>query len=90
MTAAGHTAVIDSGRPVKPSQQTNSASRQPRLRSSVSTPCQNFAPSLCWIQIPRTCLLPSTSTPITTWAALLATTPLSRILMRIASIYRIG
>lgn len=47
MTAWGQTAVIDSGNPISPSQQTNNASRQPRLRSSVSTPCQNFAPSVC-------------------------------------------
>lgn len=55
--AWGQSAVIDSGRPASPSQQTNSTSRQPRLRSSVSTSCQNLAPSLCWIQIPRTCVI---------------------------------
>src|SRR5919112_6274319 len=80
-TAAGQTALTAAGRPVSPSQQTIRASRRPRLRSSVSTPDQNFAPSVCWIQMPSTYLRPSRSTPTTRWAALLATTPASRTLI---------
>ena len=50
----------------------------PRLRSSASTPAQNFAPSLVCTQIPSTCLIPSQSTPTAMWAALLRTWWLSR------------
>src|SRR4051794_11353896 len=49
-TASGKTEVIASGRPVRPSQQAIRTSRRPRLRSWVSTECQNFAPSDSAIQ----------------------------------------
>ena len=65
----GQVASIASGKPVSPSQQTISVSRTPRLRSSAQTPAQNFAPSLAWTQIPRTCLTPSRSTPTAICAA---------------------
>lgn len=70
----GQVASIASGSPVSPSQQAISTSRTPRLRSSASTPAQNFAPSVCCTQIPSTCLIPSVSTPTTMCAALLRTT----------------
>ena len=45
MIASGQIAVIASGRPGSPSQHTIRASLRPRLRSSVNTFSQNFAPS---------------------------------------------
>jgi hypothetical protein len=62
-----------SGSPVKPSQQAIRTSRSPRLRSWVSTECQNFAPSVSAIQQPSACLRPSTSTPMTRCALLMVT-----------------
>src|SRR5438309_7565734 len=69
----GQVASIASGNPVRPSQQTISTSRTPRLRSSAQTPAQNLAPSVGCTQIPSTCLTPSRSTPTAMWAALLRT-----------------
>src|SRR3954452_18674837 len=82
-TVSGKTLVMASGSPLSPSQQAIRTSRSPRLRSWVSTECQNFAPSASAIQTPRACLRPSTSTPTTRWATLIVTAPLSRILSRI-------
>jgi len=42
-------------------------------RSSAHTWAQNLAPSLAWTQMPRTCLIPSMSTPTAICAALLVT-----------------
>ena len=63
--ALGQVAMIASGRPLSPSQQTNRTSLTPRLRSSVSTPAQNRDPSAVPSQMPSTCLNPSASTPVT-------------------------
>jgi hypothetical protein len=84
-TVSGNTLVIASGSPVSPSQQAMRMSRSPRLRSAVSTECQNFAPSASAIHTPRACLRPSTSTPMTRCATFTVTAPLSRTLMRIPS-----
>ena len=69
----GQVASIASGNPVSPSQQTIRTSWIPRLRSSAHTPAQNFAPSLACTQIPRTCLIPSGSTPTAMCACRLRT-----------------
>src|ERR671912_2128517 len=42
-TVCGQVASIASGNPVSPSQQAISTSATPRLRSSASTPAQNYA-----------------------------------------------
>ena len=55
------------------SQHTISTSLIPRLASSAHTWAQNLAPSLAWTQMPRTCLIPSMSTPTAICAALLVT-----------------
>lgn len=83
--AFSQTVVMASGSPASPSQHTIRASLSPRFFSWVSTFSQNFAPSLSCSQMPRTFLMPSTSTPITRWAALLVTMPLSRTFTRSAS-----
>ncbi len=57
----------------------------PRFFSSDMTRIQNFAPSVCSIQIPSTSLRPSDVTPIARYTALLRTVPSSRILTRRAS-----
>src|SRR4029453_3378042 len=59
--AKGQVAAMASGKPVRPSQQTMSTSRIPRLASSAQTPAQNLAPSVASTQIPSTCLMPSIS-----------------------------
>jgi hypothetical protein len=74
-----------SGKPVRPSQHTISTSLTPRLASSAHTDAQNFAPSLAWTQMPRTCLTPSMSTPTAMCAARLDTCAPSRILTTRAS-----
>ena len=71
--AWGQVASIASGSPVSPSQHTISTSLIPRLASSAHTWAQNLAPSLAWTQMPRTCLIPSMSTPTAICAALLVT-----------------
>jgi hypothetical protein len=73
-------ASIASGRPLRPSQHTNSTSLIPRLRNSASTPPQNRDPSAAPSQMPSTCLNPSASTPVTRYAALFSTAPPSRTL----------
>jgi hypothetical protein len=45
------------------SAQSAKTSWTPRLRSSVRMPIQNFAPSVCWIHMPSTSLVPSRPTP---------------------------
>ena len=57
----------------------------PQAPRSAQTPAQNFAPSLVWSQIPRTCLMPSISTPTAMCAALFVTCPPSRTFTTIAS-----
>ena len=59
----GNTAVIASGNPFSPSTTAIRMSQTPRFLISVITLSQNFAPSLCSIQIPRMSLVPSGSTP---------------------------
>ena len=88
--ACGQIEPTASGSPDSPSQQTISTSRMPRLRSSVSTPSQNRAPSLASIHMPSTRLRPSRLTPTARWQARIRTAPPSRTRTRIASIYRIG
>ena len=69
---SGQMVVMASGRPVSPSQQAISGSREPAVAELGEHPSQNFAPSpLVCIQIPSTCLKPSTSTPTTRWATLM-------------------
>jgi len=85
-TVWGNAVVIASGSPDSPSQQQIRMSRSPRLRSSVGTESQNFAPSASAIHTPRACLRPSTSTPMTRCATLTVTAPLSRTRIRIPSI----
>ena len=84
-TVRGNTVVIASGKPLSPSTTAIRMSWQPRLRSSVITRSQNFAPSVCSIQIPRISLCPEQRTPIARYTARLLTIPSSRILTRIAS-----
>ena len=60
---AGQTALMASGRPVRPSQTAIRTSSTPRALSSFITRSQNFAPSVVSIQIPRISLRPSMSTP---------------------------
>ena len=74
-----------SGKPVRPSQQTISTSRMPRLASWAHTDAQNFAPSVAWTQIPSTCLTPSVSTPTAMCAARLVTCAPSRTFTTSAS-----
>ena len=85
--AWGQVASIASGSPVSPSHpppralrsraggapSTISTSLIPRLASLAHTWAQNLAPSLARTQIPRTCLIPSMSTPTAICAALLVT-----------------
>src|ERR1700731_2513646 len=52
-TAWGNTEVIASGKPLSPSTTAIRMSWVPRLRSSVITRSQNFAPSVCSIHSPR-------------------------------------
>ena len=47
---------------------TISTSLTPLLASSAHTCAQKEAPSSAWTQIPRTCLIPSMSTPTAIWA----------------------
>ena len=47
---------------------TISTSLTPLLASSAQTCAQKEAPSSAWTQIPRTCLIPSMSTPTAMWA----------------------
>src|SRR6202035_412483 len=63
-TARGNTAVIASGKPLSPSTTAIRTSWVPRLRSSVITRSQNFAPSVCSIHSPRISLWPEQRTPI--------------------------
>jgi hypothetical protein len=52
--ACGQTVVTAAGSPTSPSQTTISTSSPPRaLRSFITRP-QNFAPSVCSTQMPRT------------------------------------
>jgi hypothetical protein len=52
-TVSGKTERIASGSPVNPSQQAIRTSLTPRFRRSVTTFCQNFAPSLSQIPPPQ-------------------------------------
>ena len=62
---AGHTLATTSGRPFSPSQTTKNTSRTPRLRRSVSTLIQNFAPSPpVPAHSPRMSFSPARVTPI--------------------------
>ena len=56
---SGKAAVIASGKPFSPSTTAIRMSWTPRLRSSVITESQNFAPSFSAIQSPRTSRSPS-------------------------------
>src|SRR5258707_1943805 len=62
-TARGNTEVIASGKPLSPSTTAIRMSWVPRLRSSVITRSQNFAPSVCSIHSPRISLWPEQRTP---------------------------
>ena len=55
----GQTALIASGRPVRPSQTARSTSPTPRALSAFTTLSQNLAPSVVTIHIPRTSLRPT-------------------------------
>ena len=83
--ASGNTAVIASGKPLRPSTTASMISSVPRFLSSFITRSQNLAPSFCSIHRPRTSLRPSARTPSAMWIALLRTMPSSRILTRMAS-----
>jgi hypothetical protein len=75
-------------RPETPSEPSTTAIRTsltPRFFGSVITRIQNFAPSVCSIQMPSTSLRPSAVTPIARYTAVLRTVPSSRILTRRAS-----
>src|ERR1700738_3575332 len=74
-----------SGKPFKPSITATRISFSPRWLSSFMTPSQNFAPSLCCIQIPSTSLVPSRWMPNARYTALFLTVPSSRILTLKAS-----
>ena len=61
----GHTLPTTSGSPFSPSQTTKKVSLTPRLRRSVSTLIQNFAPSPpVPAHNPRTSFSPRKDTPI--------------------------
>jgi hypothetical protein len=63
--ASGHTLPTTSGRPFNPSQTKKNTSLTPRLRISVSTLIQNFAPSPPLpAHRPRMSFSPVTVTPI--------------------------
>jgi hypothetical protein len=84
-TARGNTEVMASGKPLSPSTTAIKMSWVPRLRSSVITRSQNFAPSVCSIQSPRISLWPEQRTPIARYTARLLTMPSLRIFTRSAS-----
>jgi len=71
--------------PLRPSTTPIRMSLTPRFLSSLITRSQNFAPSVCSIQMPSTSLRPSAVTPIARYTALLRTVPSSRIFTRRAS-----
>ena len=56
-TAFGKTAMMASGKPFSPSTTAIKISAMPRFFSSIITRIQNFAPSVCSIQMPRTSLV---------------------------------
>src|ERR1700737_3615351 len=58
ISAFGYTDSITSGNPFSPSTQAMKMSFTPRFCNSVSTCSQNFAPSFCAAQSPKTSLLP--------------------------------
>ncbi len=89
-SAFGYTDSITSGNPFSPSTQAMKMSFTPRFCNSVSTCSQNFAPSFCAAQSPRTSLLPCRFTAIATWIAWFRMCPPSRTFTRSASMYRIG
>src|SRR6476661_2867194 len=62
-TASGKTAVIASGKPLRPSTTAIRMSSTPRFLSSFMTRSQNLAPSFCSSQSPRISLVPSALTP---------------------------
>src|ERR1700738_1401363 len=74
-----------SGKPFRPSITATRISFSPRWLSSFMTPSQNFAPSLCCIQMPSTSLVPSRWMPKARYTALFLTVPSSRILTLKAS-----
>ncbi len=83
--AWGHTLFTTSGSPLSPSHTTKNESRTPRVRRSVSTDIQNFAPSPpVPAHNPRTSFSPARVTPIAAYMGRLATCP-SRTLTMIAS-----
>ncbi len=62
---SGHTFPTTSGSPLSPSQTTKKVSLTPRLRRSVRTAIQNFAPSPpVPAHKPRTSFSPARLTPI--------------------------
>src|SRR5215213_376635 len=65
--ACGNTAVIASGKPLRPSTTAISTSSTPRFLISFMTRSQNLAPSFCSSQSPRISLLPSARTPSAMW-----------------------
>ncbi len=65
----GNTEVIASGKPLSPSTTAIRMSWVPRLRISVITRSQNFAPSVCSIQRPRISSWPQQRTPIARYTA---------------------
>ena len=86
----GYTLSIASGKPFSPSTQATRTSFTPRLRISVSTCSQNFAPSLALVHSPSTSLAPSIVIPIATCTARFSTRPSCRIFTISASRYRTG
>ncbi len=81
----GQVAVISSPRPDSPSQQTNSTSSRPRLRSCASACAHVLAPSPGATQIPSTRLHPSGSMPTARFTALFRTADPSRTFATSAS-----
>src|SRR3954464_15109530 len=74
--AWGQTLLTTSGRPFSPSQITKNVSLIPRLRRSVSTAIQNFAPSPpAPAQSPRMSRSPARLTPMAAKKGRLATCP---------------
>ena len=61
--ACGNTAVMASGKPLRPSTTATRMSAMPRFLSSFMTLSQNLAPSVCSIQIPRISFVPSDKMP---------------------------
>jgi hypothetical protein len=73
------------GKTLEPIDHRDQDVLDPRLRNSLITRSQNFAPSVCSIQMPRISLCPEQRMPMDRYTARLLPIPSLRIFTRIAS-----